>query len=444
MLFKQKSNVNSSFRNVALLISIYFAPEPGGGSGAAWNRAYILHKIGYSVFVITGFPSYPTGKVSDPRYKRKFFYIERMEPFTLIRLRLIPLEYEGYLKRLIIFVNFIFLTIFYLPVILRIIGKVDIVYSMAPQIFSSFGGYVYSKFTRAFFVYEASDLWPDMLIVFSSKLMPIIMIVGKVIAKLCYSTPDIIIAIGDYAAEHIFKNYRPKCSIYPLPIGVDPGRFQPFSKYNSRKELLKKQILPTEIDKKFIILYMGIISSAIQLESLAYAAERLKMLDKEKQIVILIVGEGDSKTKLQQLKVQLNLDNFYLLPFQDRDFVPKIMSCADVCVVSLPSEQIFDVNVPTKFYEYLACRKPFIGICGGETAKIINSYNIGRTVKSGDIAGLVSIISDFKDSPSLIQTMENNSNVLLKKYSLDSLASYFLSILNKEKDSKQTIAGRPF
>ena len=82
MLFRLKKN--SLFEYVALLISIHFPPEPGGGSTAAWNRAYILHKIGYSVFIITAFPSYPTGKVLDPKYKGKYIYIEKSETFTLI------------------------------------------------------------------------------------------------------------------------------------------------------------------------------------------------------------------------------------------------------------------------------------------------------------------------------------------------------------------------
>jgi glycosyltransferase involved in cell wall biosynthesis len=432
MLFKPNSKYTKTLEYVALLISIYFPPEPGGGSGAAWNRAYILHKSGFSVFVITGFPTYPTGKVSDPKYKRKFFYVEKIEPFTLIRLRLMSLEYEGYLKRLIIFLNFIFLCVLYMPRILRIIGKINIVYSMAPQIFSSFGGYVYSKVTGAFFVYEASDLWPDMLIVFRTKLMPVIMIVGRIIARLCYMTPDIIIAIGDLAADHIYKTYRPHSPVYALPIGVDPARFQPFPKYVSREELIKGQILPSELEEKFIILYMGVISNATQLESLAYAAEKLKRLDKEKEIAILIIGEGDAKEKLQQLKVQFNLDNFYLLPFQDRDIVPKIISCADVCVVSLPSAKIFEVNVPTKFYEYIACGKPLIGICGGEPEKIINSYNIGRTVRPTDIDGLVEIISDFKYSPSMLQTIEQNSLIALERFSLDNISLDFVNIMKSK------------
>ncbi|HZD81635.1 MAG TPA: hypothetical protein VE076_02055, partial [Nitrososphaeraceae archaeon] len=92
----------------------------------------------------------------------------------------------------------------------------------------------------------------------------------------------------------------------------------------------------------------------------------------------------------------------------------------------------FEVNVPTKFYEYIACGKPLIGICGGEPEKIINSYNIGRTVRPTDIDGLVEIISDFKNSPSMLQTIEQNSHIALERFSLDNLASDFASILKSK------------
>jgi colanic acid biosynthesis glycosyl transferase WcaI len=437
MLFRLKKN--SLFEYVALLISIHFPPEPGGGSTAAWNRAYILHKIGYSVFIITTFPSYPTGKVLDPKYKGKYIYIEKSETFTLIRLRLLPLEYAGYLRRLVIFLNFTLFAIFCMPKVLRIVGKIDLVYSIAPIIFSSFCGLVYSKLNRSFFVYEVSDLWPDELVVFKTKFLPIIMLLGRTLAKLSYIGPDLIITISDLAAEHVNKKYRPKCPIHSLPIGVDTSKFQSLPKSNCREQLIKNQILPKEMQDKFIILYSGLISNATQVDNLAFAADKIRRFDEENQVAILVIGDGHEKQRLQQLKNQYQLDNFYLLPFQPRDMMPSIISAADVCTVSLPADPIFDVDVPSKFYEYLACSRPFIGICGGEPAKIINSFNIGRTIKAGDIAGLVSIIRDFKDSPALLQTMEKNSRALLQKFSLDSLASYFLNILNKEKNNKRKI-----
>ena len=90
------------------------------------------------------------------------------------------------------------------------------------------------------------------------------------------------------------------------------------------------------------------------------------------------------------------------------------------------------MNVPTKFYEYIACGKPLIGICGGEPEKIINSFDIGRTVRPTDIEGLVEIIRDFKNSPSLLQTTEQNSHLALQRFSLDNISSDFVNILKSK------------
>jgi glycosyltransferase involved in cell wall biosynthesis len=418
-----------TFNSVALLITIYFPPEPSGGSTGAWNRAMILHKIGYSVFVICGFPAYPSGKVTDPKYKGKLLYVENMDPFIVIRLRLLSIRHKGYIKRLILFLNFLFLTLFYLPKIIGITGRIGIVYARAPILFSSVTGFVYSKIMKSFFIFEVPDLWPEELVAFRTYLSPIIMPLGKVVAKLSYALPDIIVTVSELAAEYICKEYRPKASVYSIPVGVDPNKFPRLSKDNSRVDLIKKKILPEHLGNKFIILYAGLLSNAQQIENLAYAAEKLKG---EKEIVILIIGEGEEKQKLEQLKLEYNLNNFYLLPFQPRNIMPTIISAADTCTVLLSSEPIFDIALPTKFYEYLACCKPIIGVCKGELANIINSNNIGQTVNVGDIDKLVSIIKDMKNSPALMQIMENNSYNILQKFSLDSISSKLLDILKKE------------
>ena len=109
-----------------------------------------------------------------------------------------------------------------------------------------------------------------------------------------------------------------------------------------------------------------------------------------------------------------------------------IISASDICVVSLPSTSIFDVDVPTKFYEYLACCRPQIGICGGDLAKLINSNCIGFTVSDGQIDKLAQVIVSLKNSPSLVISMEKNSHSILQKFTLDAIASKFKDILEEE------------
>src|SRR5437867_8128218 len=298
--------------HVAILISMYFSPEPGGGATTAWNRALILHKIGYTVFVICGFPSYPKGKVLNSIYKRKLFCIEKTENFTLIRLRLLSLESKGYLKRFILFINFIFLCLFWMPKILRVSSKIALVYALAPVLFSSFIGFIYSKVTKSFFIYEASDLWPEELVAFKTNLSSIIFFFGKYLAKLSYALPDMIIVTSKLAAVYVTNNYKPNVLIYDLPIGVEPSKYQIKSKGYARKELIEKKIFPNQLYDKFVILYAGIISKVTRVESLVYAANELN--GKENNIAFLVIGEGDEKRRLEEIKQSNNIKNLFLLP----------------------------------------------------------------------------------------------------------------------------------
>ena len=426
----KSSSPKNSMGHIALLISIYFTPEPGGGARTAWNRALILHKIGYTVFVICGFPSYPTGRVYETRYRGKFFYVEKMDNFTLIRLRLLPLETRGYLRRFILYMNFIFLCFIWMPRILTISLKPELVYALAPILFSCIIGSIYSKVTKSFFIYEVSAFWPEEMVALRIRLYPIISLFGKPFAKLSYVLPDMLVVISNFAREYVTNNYHPKVQIYALPIGVDPNRYPTRTKESSRMELINRRILPAVIEKKFIVLYAGVITKVTKVENLINAAYKLKNNDND--IAFLVIGEGEEKVRLERFRLDNMINNFYFLPFQDGSLVPYIISAADVCVVPLSSESIYQTTVPTKFFDYLACHKPLVGICGGELAEIINSNHIGITVRDGEIDKLVDTILTLKNSPSLIQAMEKNTHAVLELFSLDALALGLSDVLKKE------------
>jgi hypothetical protein len=221
---------------IALLISLYFPPESGGGATGAWNRALTLNKLGFKVFVLCGFPTYPLGRITDPNYGG-LFKVERMFPFTVIRIRLLPLAHEGYFKRFVLFNNFVFLTLLYLPRILNLTGKVCLIYARSPVLFSSLSGFIYSKVCKAFYVYEVPDLWPEELVAFPSRFSSMLLRIGIFLASLSYSLPDIIITIGNSAADYIRNRYNPRVPVYGVPVGADINTFCPSSKIESRVNL---------------------------------------------------------------------------------------------------------------------------------------------------------------------------------------------------------------
>lgn len=419
--------MNIDFKVAVLLISIYFLPEPGGGATAALNRATLLKKLGYRVFVITGFPTYPQGKLIDNKYSGKNFYIEDIQGLTVIRLKLLMLKQEGYLKRLIIFLNFIIASIIYMPRIIKVTGKVDIIYALAPILFAGIIGYIYSKFLNAFFIYDVPDLWPEELIAFKTKFSFIIAFIGKIFAKSTYNSPNIIITISASAAKIIREKYSPKVSIYNLPIGVDPTLFHKLDKNECRNKLINEKIYPKEFKDKFIIVYTGLISRAQKVENLLILARKL---EKDSQIIFVVVGGGEGR---QHIEKEINtLKNVFLLPYQPRNIIPYIIYSSDICSVLLSSEPIFEIAFPTKFYEYLACKKPMIGICKGEMAETINKYNLGYAVPLSKIDSLIPFITKIKDIPTLNKDLEKNFDIAINEFSLNSLAVRLKTILNTE------------
>jgi len=409
---------------------MYFPPEPGGGATTAFNRALILHKIGYYVFVLCGFPSYPRGKVNQEKYEGKFFYVEKMGDFTLIRLRLLPLASKGFLRRFILFINFIFLTLLWMPRILRITSKTELVYALAPIMFSSIIGFLYSKVTRAFFIYEVSAFWPEELVALKNNVYFILLLFGRIFAKLSYTLPDMLVVISNFAAKYLSDNYHPRVVIHAMPIGADPSRFTARTKESSRKVLIKANILPAVLENKFIVLYSGVITKVTNVNNIIYAAEKLN--NYHNNIAFLIIGEGEEKQNIEQFRVDNMLNNLYLLPFQDAKWVPYIISAADVCVVPLSPEPIYETTIPTKFFDYLACNKPLIGICAGELEQLINSNKIGLTVKDGETDRLANVLLSLSNSPSMIDSMILNSGQLLSNYTLDKLSFNFNKTLKEQ------------
>jgi len=296
--------------------------------------------------------------------------------------------------------------------------------------FSSFIGFYYSKITRAFFIYEVSAFWPEELVAINKSVYCILIVFGKIFAKISYSLPDMLIVISKLAAKYIADNYHPKVVIYSMPIGVDPSRYPRRTKESSRKELIKERIIPSALENKFIVLYSGVITKITNVRNIVYAAKKLDKQDKN--IAFLIIGEGEEKHSIEQFSSDNILKNLYLLPFQDAKWVPHIISAADVCVVPLSAEPIYETTIPTKFFDYLACNKPQIGICKGELEELINTNKIGLTVKDGETDKLVEVLLSMSNSPSLIDSMILNSSHLLSNFTLDTLSTNLNKMLEDE------------
>lgn len=419
---------------VILLITMYFPPEIGGGSTGAWNRALLFKEMGFKVFVLTGFPTYPSGRLDNPKYeKKRLFMTEYVGSFKVLRIRLIPLSHNGIIRPMIIFMSFLFLCIVYLPIIYKSIQAPYIVYARSPIIFSSFIGLVYSKVFQSRFFYEVPDLWPEELFFRKNLFSSALYFAGRILAKLSYYFPEKIITTTKYSERFLRDKYDPKNEVIGIPAGVNIQEFKGSAKKEARVKLIDMGIFDGQLSDKFIVLYTGRISAAQGIDRITNAAEKLKH---NRKIVLLVVGEGPDKKYLQKTKSQKNLDNLILLPPQRRELIPTIVSACDACTIFLSSEPIFQVVFPTKFYEYLACSKPIIGVCQGEIAELIRTRKIGQVCdfeKNAD--SLASIILQMSESPEELSKYEENSVKTLDMYSIQELSRKYTRVFLDKKDS---------
>jgi len=79
--------------------------------------------------------------------------------------------------------------------------------------------------------------------------------------------------------------------------------------------------------------------------------------------------------------------------------MPEFFLHADVLLVPLKPDKIFDKTIPGKLQSYLASKKPVIGMLGGEGKKIIIDSGCGKVVIPGDHLGLAKAIEEMNLLP---------------------------------------------
>ena len=167
----------------------------------------------------------------------------------------------------------------------------------------------------------------------------------------------------------LLKKYNP--NTIRIPNGYDKKKFYPLDKKLCRKKL----DLP--LDKKLLFT----LSFLNEQKGHKYAIQAINKVVKEKKdILYLIGGSGNLKSKLQKQINNLNLqNNVKLLGFVPNELLNYYLNACDLFVLPSLSE-----GNPTVMFECLGCGKPFIGTKVGGEPEVITSKEYGYLVEPGN------------------------------------------------------------
>ncbi len=389
--------------------TMYFLPEFGSAPILMNELASHLAHKGYEVEVMTTLPRPP----HDKDYPRRLYYKEERDGFPAKRVmtnftknplgRLVAWS----LYTLASFIN------------LLSIRRGDVLFLRLPPLQLGITGILGRVWRRAPFILNVQDIHPDLSIESGILRNPLAIRLAQGFEKWTYKHSPTIVVISEGFKKNLMDKGVPAWKIHVIPNWVDTDFLKPMGKDNpiSRKYGL---------DNKFTVMYSGTISISSNL-ALERVLEAAKLLEPEKDVRIIIVGEGLKKQSLEDKARALGLKNAVFLPFQPYETLPGLLSSSDVLLVPLDREKSH-LSVPSKVYNFMAAGRPILGLAdrSSEVAGLIESTGCGVCVEPDDPQAIAAAVLYLKKSPAVVEKCAANGrryaetmfskNVVLKQY----------------------------
>ncbi len=340
---------------------------------------------GCDVTVITAFPHYPHGNISE-EYRWKPLKVEWIGKIKVIRTLVPPIKSEGFFKRLILMFSFAVSSLFAMP----FVGAVDAIWAS-----SWVPGWIYSRVKRTPLALNVDDMTLEDLI--DLRLLCVDSIALKIalsVYKIFFVKGDVVTPISSGYLEIMVQKYCVNPSrIHLVRSGVDLSVFKP------RTERGKSG--------KFMVLYSGGFSVAYNFSQVFKAA---KIVEREDDNVEFVVqGKGEMLDSMRREIAELNVKNVRIVDkLLSREAVAELLGEADVLILPLVEFDKPYRGMSSKLYEYQAMAKPIICCSRGLPAVYVRETNSGIVICPEDHEGLAKAVLDLKENPILARKMGEN------------------------------------
>ena len=391
-----------------LMLSLVFGPDTVSTANMMTDLAQGLYKRGHQVTVVTSMPHYnPSEKVlSNPVYRaplRRLFTEVIDNGVKVLRIYM-PLKRQRIWRRALDYLWFHIVTS--LVAILKV-SRQDVIFVPSPPITLGLSGYLLSVVLRARLIYDVRELWPDVPIRMGMIRNRLLLALVYKLESFVYRRSTAITLIAHSFIDSLIKRGVPKGKLHFTPNFVDVEWLTPRSKTNSFA-------LEYGLADKFVVFYAGNVGLTQGLEILVEVARQVQ---KDTDIVIVIVGDGAGRPTLEQTIQASGLKNIRFLPFQPYDRIPETYAAADVCVSPMRFGFSYD-TVPSKIYTAMAAGRPVISASEPDTesAVLLRESQAGVVITPESASELAQVILDLRNSPERLCAMGRNARRWIVDY----------------------------
>lgn len=373
-----------------LIVSRYFWPDKTPESLILYSLAKFLVTKGYEVDVLSSLP-FEKGNEKNIDQTR----IEITKGVQIIRIKLSWEKGKSSLIRIKNSLKLAFKTL-----CLAFKNNYGIIISSSnPPVVGPFSCAISSLINRAKFIYYCMDVTPEVGTINGDFKNPLFYKILEIIDTLtCLVSNPIIVHSNDMRKTLKKRTFGSRFKFKIL------NNFSVKTNSNKNKEGLYKTN-----KNKLRIIYAGNMG---RFQGLETAIKAMSLINKNKDIELIFIGEGLNKKNLIKLsnELQANVKFYpYLEPSLAKNFIKK----ADLGLISL-TKNVYKFSYPSKTMTYLEQGKPIIAIVEEES-------NIAQDLISGSYGYVVPHEEDSLANL-LIYLKKNSQEVSLK--SLNAFKSY--------------------
>lgn len=399
-----------------LILSQWYPPEP---ITIPHEMACDLVKRGHHVLSITGFPNYPFGRIY-PGYQQRFWRWEEMDGVQVLRLPLYPYHGRSGALRAVNFLSFAASASLLSPFLC---GSIDIIYVYHPPLTIGLPAWMVSLLRRAPFVYDIKDMWPETLRATGMTQSKIVYSTLNSLAKLIYSRAAAIVVPSPGFKRNLVTKGVSADKIYTVPNWADERLYHPVP---SDPALAREYGLAG----RFNVIYAGNIGLAQGLDTVIEAARYLEDLP---DVQFVLIGDGVDEPRLRQKVVEHGIKNVRLLGRQPAERMPCFLALADVLLVHLKRDPLFEITIPSKTLAYMACGRPILMAAAGDAADVVRNAGAGLICAPQDPQALADTVRSFYAMPAIERERMGQSGreAFLKHYTKRALMDRYEALFEE-------------
>jgi glycosyltransferase involved in cell wall biosynthesis len=397
-----------------LVLSHYFPPEVNAAANRIHEMGRTWVQAGHRVTVVTCAPNHPRG-VLYPGYRNRLWRREKVDGIEAVRVSTFLAANEGFVRRTLNYASYFFAANIAAP----LLPRPDVVISTSPQFFCGLAGYTVAAMKRRPWVFEVRDLWPESIVAVGA-MRPNPIIRGlQALESFAYRHANRIVPVSEAFLPHLQSAGAKRERIEVITNGIDFDLFQAADGNAFRAA--------HGLSGKFVVGYIGTHGMAHALETILFAAERLR--DRQ-DIAFVLVGDGAERARIEALRREMDLPNVMMLGQIPRSDIPGVWAALDASVVHLRKSPTFKNVIPSKMLEAFAAGTPVLLGLHGTAKDILLEGPCGIVFPPEDPDALARAVAELAGDRAKARALGDNGRRLAReRFDRERLAMRYLELL---------------